>query len=97
MRIPVLWEETGYNPPKFLDLSPCKLDNIKIDLKGVGCKDVDWIYLLVVRTTSILLQIWQRISGLRKIQGFLNNLFDDQPSEHSVGMLGNSFKIHVAG
>jgi hypothetical protein len=32
---------------------------MKTDLKEVGCKAVDWVYLLVVRTIVILLQTWQ--------------------------------------
>jgi hypothetical protein len=31
-----------------------QLDSIKIDISGIGCEDVDWLYLLMMWSRGVL-------------------------------------------
>ena len=49
-------------------------DNIKVDVKGIGCRDMDWAHLVQVGVTGFEHGI--KLSGSIKVEAFLDQLCD---------------------
>jgi hypothetical protein len=49
-------------------------DNIKVDVKGIGCRDIDWSHIVQIGVRCFEQCI--KFSGLIKVEAFLDQLCD---------------------
>jgi len=49
-------------------------DTIKVDVKGIGCRDMDWAHIVQIGVTCFEHGI--KLSGLIKVEAFLDQLCD---------------------
>ena len=49
-------------------------DNIKVDVKGIGCRVMDWAHIIQVGFTCF--EYGSKLSGSVKVEAFLDQLCD---------------------